>query len=190
MKIKSAKFKKGIVGPDQLLENDIPQIAFIGRSNVGKSSVINSLTHQKNLAITSSFPGRTRQINLFLINDFIYLLDLPGYGFSQVSPEKKEHIQQLIYWYLLESGYNQRKIVLIIDANVGPTEDDLETLHRLQTEGKNVVIIANKVDKIKKSQQKNELQKINSLMRGVKIIPYSAKKKIGITELNNEILTN
>ena len=87
MEIKNARFIKGVVGPDDFLEKDIPQVAFIGRSNVGKSSVINSLTHQKDLAITSSLPGRTQQINLFLINESVYLLDLPGYGFSQDSQE-------------------------------------------------------------------------------------------------------
>lgn len=187
--IKSARFIKGVVGPDELLEKDIPQIAFIGRSNVGKSSVINSLTRQKDLAITSSFPGRTKQINLFLINKSIYLLDLPGYGFAQASWEGRERIQQLIYWYLLESEYNQRKIALIIDANVGPTENDLEMLRRLRAKGKSVVIVANKIDKMKKSQHKKELQKIEDTIGDVKIIPYSAKKKIGIVELTNEILT-
>ena len=187
MEIINARFIRGVVGPDDFLEKDIPQIAFIGRSNVGKSSVINSLTHQKDLAITSSFPGRTQQLNLFLINESIYLIDLPGYGFSQDSQEGRERLQKLIFWYLFESDYKQRKVVLIIDANVGLTESDLNTLKYLREKEKNIVIVANKIDKMKKSQHQKELQKIKTAAGNVKIIPYSAKKKIGIPELTNEI---
>ena len=188
IEIKSARFIKGIVGPDDFLEKDIPQIAFIGRSNVGKSSVINSLVHQKDLAITSSLPGRTQQINLFLINESIYLIDLPGYGFSQDSQEGRERLQKLIFWYLFESPYKQRKVVLIMDANVGLMESDLNTLKYLYEKGKDIVIVANKIDKMKNSQHAKELKKIKDAAGGVKIIPYSAKKKIGVEELTREIL--
>lgn len=187
IEIKSARFIRGVVGPDDFLEKDIPQIAFIGRSNVGKSSVINSLTHQKDLAITSSLPGRTQQINLFLINESVYLIDLPGYGFSQDSQEGRERLQKLIFWYLFDSSYKQRKVVLIMDANVGLTESDLNTLKYLREKEKNIVIVANKIDKMKKSQHSKTLQKIKDQAGGVKVIPYSAKKKIGVEELTNEI---
>jgi len=190
MNIKSARFIKGIVGPDEFLEKDVPQIAFIGRSNVGKSSIINSLTHQKDLALTSSFPGRTQQINLFLINESVYLIDLPGYGFSQDSQGGRERLQKLIFWYLFESDYKQRKVVLIIDANVGLTESDLNTLKYLREKQKDIVIVANKIDKMKKSQHKKELQKIKDAAGGVKVIPYSTKNKIGITELTKEIMSD
>ena len=189
MKITSAKFIKSIVGPDQFLDSGIPQIAFIGRSNVGKSSIINSLTHQKDLAITSSFPGRTQQVNVFLINESIYLMDLPGYGFAKASLADRARIQQIIYWYLLESEHDPRLIVFIIDASVGPTENDLDMLHRLRANGKNIVIVANKIDKLKKSSQRNELQKIEAQVGGVRIIPFSVKDKIGIQELTNEIFS-
>jgi len=190
VKIKSARFIRGVVGPDDFLEKDIPQIAFIGRSNVGKSSVINSLTHQKDLAITSSLPGRTRQINLFLINESVYLIDLPGYGFSQDSQEGRERLQKLIFWYLFDSNYKQRKVALIMDANVGLTESDLNTLKYLREKEKDVVIVANKIDKMKKSQRAKELKKIKDLAGGVKIIPYSAKKKIGVEELAKEVIAD
>ncbi|MHB9019449.1 MAG: ribosome biogenesis GTP-binding protein YihA/YsxC [Minisyncoccota bacterium] len=188
MKIKNARFIRGVVGPDDFLEKDIPQIAFIGRSNVGKSSVINSLTHQKDLAITSSLPGRTQQINLFLINESIYLLDLPGYGFSQDSQEGRERLQKLIFWYLFESTYKQKKVVLIMDVNVGLTESDLNTLKYLREKDKNIVIVANKIDKMKKSQHAKVLKEIKDAAGGVKIIPYSAKKKIGVEELTKEVM--
>jgi len=189
-KIKSARFIRGVVGPDDFLEKDIPQIAFIGRSNAGKSSVINSLVRQKDLAITSSLPGRTQQLNLFLINESVYLIDLPGYGFSQDSQEGRERLQKLIFWYLFESPYKQRKVVLIMDANVGLTESDLNTLKYLKENKKDVVIVANKIDKMKKSQHSKTLHKIKDLAGGVKIIPYSAKKMIGVEELTKEVMFN
>ena len=114
MLINSAVFVKGINGTDKLLESTIPQVAVIGRSNVGKSSLINSLTGKKGLAITSHFPGRTREINLFLINKKLYLLDLPGYGYAKASHEVRESLFKLIDWYLFKSEYKQKKVVLIV----------------------------------------------------------------------------
>lgn len=187
LNITSAKFIKGIVNDDEALKKDIPQVAFIGRSNVGKSSTINSLTKQKNLARTSSTPGRTQEINLFLINESFYLVDLPGYGFSAGSKENKAELFELVNWYLFTSGYKQKLIVLIIDANIGATESDLEILRALEKHKKNIVIAANKIDKIKKSDYVNRLQAIQNAVGKHKIIPYSAKKAIGINELIKEI---
>src|SRR3989344_2302589 len=102
MQITSAEFVKGVVGEDEILTDGTPQIAFIGRSNVGKSSVINSLAQKKDLARTSAFPGRTQEINLFLINRSFYLVDLPGYGYAKMSKEKQFELQDLIAWYLFE----------------------------------------------------------------------------------------
>lgn len=188
MKITSAKFVKGITEADELLEGDKPQIAIIGRSNVGKSTVINTLTNVKNLAKTSSFPGRTQEINLFLINKSFYLVDLPGYGFAKASLEGRERLQKLIFWYLFDSDYDQKKIILIIDAKVGPTANDLEILHNLEKRQKNVVVVANKVDKLKSAEYKRQFQKIEKAIGFHKIIPYSSVKKIGISELTNEII--
>lgn len=187
MNIKSAKFIKGAVGPDAVLEDGTPQVAFIGRSNVGKSSLINSLANQKGLAKTSSFPGRTQQINIFLLNDSLYLIDLPGYGFAKASKEKRENIQDLINWYLLGSSYMQKLIVLIIDANVGPTGIDLEMLSALEAQKKNIIIAANKIDKIKKSDYAKQLKKIQEMTGYHKVIPCSAEKKIGIGEISTEL---
>jgi GTP-binding protein len=208
MNITSAQFVKGIVEADEVLEKDIPQIAFIGRSNVGKSSLINSLTKQKDLAKTSSFPGRTRQINIFLISakggsqpkadqppagaknsggNSFYFVDLPGYGFAKGSKDDQEKIQSLIYWYLLDSDYRQKIVVLIIDASIGATENDMQMLYSLKEQNKNIVIVANKVDKIKKSEVKNQLNKIQEVVGNYPIIPFSSQDKIGISELLNEI---
>lgn len=187
MQITSATFVKGIVGTDEILEGETPQIAFIGRSNVGKSSVINSLTNQKDLAITSSFPGRTREINLFLINESLYLLDLPGYGFAKASHKVSEQLFKLINWYLFRSSYQQKKVVFIIDANIGPTANDLEMLHTLEEFHKNIVIVANKIDKIRKSKYAGRLQEIKKLVGKHEIIPYSSHHKSGISDLIHEL---
>lgn len=186
--IKSAKFVKGVTTGDPVLKDGRPQIAFIGRSNVGKSSVINSLTNNKNLAKTSSFPGLTQEINIFLINESAYLLDLPGYGYAKVDKAAQERIFQLIKWYLFDSPYKQKKVVLIIDASTGPTEGDIDMLESLEQAGKDIVIVANKVDKIKQSDLHKQFQKIESKTGPHTIIPYSALSKIGIKDLTNEIL--
>jgi GTP-binding protein len=193
MNIKSAKFIKGVVGEDEILDDGVPQIAFIGRSNVGKSSVINSLTNQKNLARTSAFPGHTQEINVFLISassgNKFYLVDLPGYGFAKASKDTQERLQQLIYWYLLDSHYRQKKIVLIIDAYIGLTENDFKMLSSLEEQNKDIAIVANKVDKIKKSDLKNQLKKIQDSVGDHEVIAYSAENKIGVVELVNKIFS-
>ena len=151
MKITSAKFIQGIVGPAPILTDGTPQIAFIGRSNAGKSSLLNSLTGSKKMAITSKTPGRTKEINVFLINDTHYFMDLPGYGYAKAGFKTLEKLCQLIFWYLFESD-SYPKVVLLIDSVVGPAKDDLGILQELEKVGAEIVIVANKVDKIKKSQ--------------------------------------
>jgi GTP-binding protein len=134
MKITSAVFVKGVMGDDAILEDGIPQIAFIGRSNAGKSSLINSLTGKSKLAITSSTPGRTKQLNVFKINNTHYFIDLPGYGYAKTGGKDLEKLNKLIVWYLLESKHTPR-VVLLIDAEVGPTANDIETLKELERTG-------------------------------------------------------
>jgi GTP-binding protein len=187
MKISSAEFIKGIVGPDKALEDGRPQFAIVGRSNVGKSSVINSLTSQKGLARTSATPGRTQQINLFLINGSSYLVDLPGYGYAKVPTEVKETITELINWYIFMSGYHQEKVFIIIDAEIGPTRDDMDMLRALEEHRKEIVVIANKIDKMKRSEYEKQSKKNAALIGGHRIISYSAKKGIGVDELSAEL---
>jgi GTP-binding protein len=188
MKIESAIFVKGVLGSDSALENGIPQVAFIGRSNAGKSSVINSLVNRTDLAKTSSFPGRTQKINLFLVNDSLYFVDLPGYGYAKVPEKLKNSLKAMVNWYFFVSNYEQRAIVLIIDASVGPTRDDLDMLYSLEDYHKNIIVVANKIDKIKKADYDRQFEKIKELIGPHKIIPYSAKNKVGVEELLKEIL--
>lgn len=187
MHIKSAEFIKGVVGEDEILHDGRKQFALIGRSNVGKSSLINSLTASKGLARTSSSPGRTQQLNFFIIDDSFYLVDLPGYAYAKLPKKEREKLQILINWYLFLSNVEQEKIFLIIDAKVGPTKDDLEILTALEQHQKKVIIIANKIDKIRPSQYRNQMSKITDIIGSHYIIPYSSKDSRGKKEVLAEL---
>ena len=189
MKITSAKFIKGVVGPDNMVEDELPQIAFIGRSNAGKSSLLNSLTNSSKLAITSKTPGRTREINVFLINQTHYFMDLPGYGYAKAGGDTIKKISELISWYLFESPHDPT-VVVLVDANIGPTKDDLGIIHELEKAQKRVVVVLNKVDKIKPSQYQNQIKKLKQQLPGHQLFPYSSTKKIGIEELTKAILAD
>ncbi|MFH1671695.1 MAG: ribosome biogenesis GTP-binding protein YihA/YsxC [Candidatus Portnoybacteria bacterium] len=183
MEIKTAEFIKGILGTNQILEDGIPQVAFIGRSNVGKSSLINSLVSRRSLVKSGSRPGKTQQINFFLINKEIYFVDLPGYGYIKVAPKQKEKIRRMILWYLFDSGVKFKKVVLIIDARIGLSEFDTQMLGLLNKNSYPVVVVANKIDKLKKNQLNKQLEIIKEKVNQNKIIPYSAKTNKGREEL-------
>ncbi len=189
MNVTSAVFKKGIKGENGMLMDGKPQVAFIGRSNAGKSSLINTLTGVKGLAISSKTPGRTQEINIFLINDTHYFLDLPGYGFTKTKLKIFEKLGKLIYWYLFNST-NRPKVVLLFDAEIGPTHSDLEMLFELEHAGKDIVLVANKVDKIPKSKYKTHMDTIKRHLGGRhQIFPFSSKTKVGVEELLKELLS-
>lgn len=188
MKIISKKFIKGIVDDDEILANNIPQIAFIGRSNVGKSSLINSITNSQ-IARTSSFPGRTQEINLFLVNNAFYLVDLPGYGFTLTSGMGREKIEELIDSYLFNSLYTQKKVILIVDANVGITDADISMLRELENHGKDFIVVANKIDKMNQSEKYKKIKEIKEIAGEHPVIEFSSKKKIGIKSLSSQIFS-
>jgi len=179
---------KGLVGDDKILADGIPQIAFIGRSNVGKSTLINTITNSK-IARASSFPGRTQEINIFLINESYYLFDLPGYGFARASGAGREKIWELIDSYLFNSIHNQKKVVFIIDANVGFTENDLSMLDELENHHKNFIIIAHKIDKMTQSDYHKQITKIKKISGRNLIIPFSSKTKKGLENLIDQIFS-
>lgn len=183
MKITSAKFIKGVAGTDAILDDHRPMIALVGRSNAGKSSLVNSLVSRKDLARSSSKPGSTQEINVYLVNKSWYLLDLPGYGFVKAARAGRERFQKLVEWYLFRSEYVQKKVVLIVDANVGLTNDDFEMYRTLEETGKDIIIVANKVDKVKASEYAQKMADIQATVGGRGIIAFSATKRIGIGEL-------
>lgn len=139
------------------------------------------------MARTSSFPGRTQEINIFLINNSHYFVDLPGYGFTLTSGLGRERIGELIDSYLFNSLYNQKKVVFIIDANVGITDTDVSMLRELQNNNKDFIIVANKVDKMTQSQYHKKMTDIKNMVGDTLVVPFSSKKKIGIKPLINEI---
>lgn len=186
MNIKNAEFIKGIVGMDSIIKEDKPQIAFVGRSNVGKSSVINSLLGRKDLVKSSSTPGKTKEINFFLIDGEVYFVDLPGYGFAKMEFRKREKLAELIVWYFKDAPVKNRKTVLVIDAKVGPTEFDFDMLNILEEHGEEIIVIANKADKLKNNEMQKQLNFIQTRI-GREIIFYSAKKKLGREKLLNKI---
>jgi GTP-binding protein len=185
--IKSAVFVKSSPTILGVFEDGLPHIAFIGRSNVGKSSTINALTKQKGLAKTSGAPGATKQINQFLINNKFYIVDLPGYGFVKGSVGKRDVLHNVIEAYLSYQYEGEQTIVLIIDGKVGPTADDLDIVQMLEEHNKRIIVAVNKVDRLKNSELKAQLNKIQNLIGGHTILPYSAEKKSGIGALWAEV---
>ena len=155
MKIRSAEFILSASSPWQFPTPTLPEIAFAGRSNVGKSTLINSLLNRKKLVKTSSTPGKTQLINFFNINDKFHFVDLPGYGFAKVPENVRKQWQRLIESYLQERE-SLRNVVLIVDSRHGPTKQDRQLKEWLDYYERPVLIVASKVDKLKRGViQKN-----------------------------------
>lgn len=168
-----------------LPENDKIEIAFAGKSNVGKSSLINALMNRKSYARTSSQPGKTQTINFYNINEELYFVDLPGYGYAKVSIELKEKWGKLIEKYLKTS--KQLKLVfLLIDIRHEPSENDRNMYDWVVHNGYHPIIIATKLDKINRSQITKQVKLIHSTLKtvpGTKVIPFSALSKQGREEI-------
>ncbi|MFI5260437.1 MAG: ribosome biogenesis GTP-binding protein YihA/YsxC [Candidatus Paceibacteria bacterium] len=175
MNITASEFLKGITGSDVILTDGVPQIAFVGRSNVGKSSTINSLLNRKDLVKTSNRPGKTTEINFFGINNKkCYFVDLPGYGYAKRSPREKESIEKLILWYLMYSESTIAKVVLILDSKAGLTDFDQEMIRVLREKSHPLVIVANKMDKLNQKETFAQLRAIKDLAHEAVVVPYSA----------------
>ena len=157
MKIRSAEFILSASSPWQFPSPTLPEIAFAGRSNVGKSTLINSLLNRKKLVKTSSTPGKTQLINFFKINDKFHFVDLPGYGFAKVPETVRQQWQRLIEAYLQERE-SLRNVVLIIDSRHGPTSQDRQLKEWLDYYDRPVLIVASKIDKLKRGQIQNHLK--------------------------------
>lgn len=183
MKIKSAEYVRSYPDIKGIDLPDLPAIAFIGRSNVGKSSLINSLLNRKSLVKTSSNPGKTQLINFFLINNAFYFVDLPGYGFANVPVRIKKQWEDMIYNFL--SGYpNLKLITQLVDIRRKPTELDIHLNHIIKGLTADSLVIANKVDKLKKSEIKKAVQKVNDALQLTdQLILHSAPKKVGKNEI-------
>lgn len=181
MKVNQAEFIISAVGPDQYPQDALPEIALAGRSNVGKSSLINRLIQRKNLARTSSKPGKTQTLNYYRINSDLYFVDLPGYGYAQVSKTLREQWGKFIERYLMERD-ELKLLLLIIDLRHPPSKDDQSMYDWLKHGGIPMCVVATKADKIPKGKWQKHLKIIRDKLAfdpSDQIILFSAETGLG-----------
>ena len=170
--------------------DQLPQVVFAGRSNVGKSSVINCLLGRKNFARVGNSPGKTTHINYFKVDNQLYLVDLPGYGYARVSQAERARWGRLIEQWFQDPSLMTLGIQ-IVDARHKPTADDCTMIECFKQSGKPFIVVANKLDKLKKSEIEPNLLQIKTTLPlddSVKVIPFSAEKKLGRMELLSLVL--
>lgn len=189
MKITSADIKISAVRQSQYPEPTLPEFLVVGRSNVGKSSFINTIINRKSLARTSSKPGRTQTLNFYLINKDFYLVDVPGYGYASTNKKQQLKFGKMIEEYI-ENRENLKEVFLIIDFRHKPTKDDLTMYNFLKYHNLKVVVVATKTDKISKNQRMKNEKIINSaldLVVGDSLVTFSSVSKEGKTEIHDII---
>jgi GTP-binding protein len=177
-----AEFIAGAARPERLPAPTVPEIAFAGRSNVGKSSLLNRLVGRRGLARVSKTPGRTQQINFFAVDDRLVLVDLPGYGFARVPLAVKHAWRALVEAYLVNRR-TLRAVVVLVDVRRGLERDDLELLEFLEAHGIAVRLVATKVDKLGRGARRDALAAIAAQWPGADPIAFSATKGEGVAEL-------
>ncbi len=190
MNIQSAEFIKSAVKPTEYPPPQLPEIAFAGRSNVGKSSLINTLVNRKRLVKTSNTPGRTQLLNFFAVNGRIGFVDLPGYGYAKVPEAVRQRWGPMVEAYLLQRGC-LRGVVLLMDLRRDPGSEEINLLHWLVDRTLPVRIVLTKADKLSKSRQTLRRQKIAAALRisASELILFSAKTRAGRDDLWREILS-
>ena len=182
LNFQKAEFVRSAADKAHFLRDGLPQFAFAGRSNVGKSSVINRLLGRKNLAYVGASPGKTTQINYFLVDRKAYLVDLPGYGYAKVSRAEKERWGRLMDSYFQDEGEILTAGMLIVDIRHKPTADDVTMHDWFRQTGCSEIIVANKLDKLKKSQVEPALALIRETLELTEedaLVPFSAEKGEG-----------
>ncbi|MBR7074578.1 MAG: YihA family ribosome biogenesis GTP-binding protein [Oscillospiraceae bacterium] len=188
LNINKAEFVKSAVKPNQFIASSMPAVAFAGKSNVGKSSVINRLLNRKNFARVGAMPGKTIHVNYFLIDERLYLIDLPGYGYAKVSQAERERWGKLMEDFFAAGLFQLG--VMIVDARHKPTADDVTMAEWFKGASCRLVVVANKLDKLKKSEIEPNLALIREtlgLPEEVPVIPFSAEKGQGRDLLLAEI---
>lgn len=182
MKVTSAEFLKSAFKEDDWPRDNKPEIAFLGRSNVGKSSLINSLLGVRGLARTSSTPGRTQSLNFFTINDQFYFVDLPGFGYARVPKDIRSSWGDMVTGYLAK----RRQLVLsihIVDSRHEPTKQDLQLHEWLTLNNKPRLLVATKSDKLSNNELKKNLERITRVLETDSVVPYSARTGRGKDEI-------
>ncbi len=180
MLVNNPKFEISAVGPKQYPNNDLPEIVLAGKSNVGKSSFINTMLNRKSLARTSSQPGKTRQINFYNIDSKFYFVDLPGFGYSKMSHAQQEQVGKFIEEYL----FTRKKIaliILLIDIRHKPSENDILMFNYIRSIGTPYIVLANKADKIAPTKVNSYVEDLKENLQANEtdiILPFSSEKKI------------
>jgi GTP-binding protein len=185
MVIKNVSLETVIGVTSKIPQNELPEIAFAGKSNVGKSSLINALMNRKSLARTSSQPGKTQTINFYNINDALYFVDLPGYGYAKVSQQEKEKWGKMIERYLHQSNV-LKAVFLLIDIRHDPSANDKTMYEWILANGFHPIIIATKADKINRSQLQKQIKAVRQGLGAEKdtvVLPFSAQTKQGREEI-------
>ena len=189
MIVKNPKFEISAVGPKQYPSGNLPEIVLAGKSNVGKSSFINTMINRKSLARTSSEPGKTRQINFYNIDSKFYFVDLPGFGYSKMSHTEQEKVGKFIEEYLFNRK-NITCIVLLIDIRHKPSENDVMMFNYIRSIGAPHIVIANKADKIAPTKVSSYVEDLRNYLQANSddiILPFSSEKKIYTDTVWNEL---
>ena len=190
LNVNKAEFIKSAASPNQFIRSSTPSVVFAGKSNVGKSSVINRMLNRKNFARVGASPGKTIHVNYFLIDGRVYFVDLPGYGYAKVSQAERDRWGKLMEQFFAAEGLIDLG-VMIVDARHKPTADDVTMAEWFKNSGCRLVVVANKLDKLKKSEIEPNMALIRQtldLPEEVLLIPFSAEKGQGRDALMAEIM--
>ncbi len=190
LNLNRVEFIRSAAAPAQFIRSALPSVVFAGKSNVGKSSVINRVLNRKNFARVGAEPGKTVHVNYFLVDDKLYFVDLPGYGYAKVSRGEKERWGKLMEDFFAEKDLTSLG-VMIVDARHKPTADDVTMVEFFKASGHRLVVVANKLDKLKKSELEGNLALIRetlALPADIPLLPFSAEKGTGRETLVAEIL--
>ena len=190
LNVNKAEFIKSAASPNQFIRSSTPSVVFAGKSNVGKSSVINRMLNRKNFARVGASPGKTIHVNYFLIDGRVYFVDLPGYGYAKVSQAERDRWGKLMEQFFAAEGLIDLG-VMIVDARHKPTADDVTMAEWFKNSGCRLVVVANKLDKLKKSEIEPNMALIRQILdlpEEVLLIPFSAEKGQGRDALMAEIM--
>lgn len=189
MKINSCELTISAVRQSQYPEGNKPEFLLCGRSNVGKSSFINSIVERKNIARVSSNPGKTQTLNFYYVNEAFYIVDVPGYGYANVSEEIRQKFGKMIEEYL-EHRECLERVFMLIDFRIKPTQDDLLMYNFLNYHNLPVTIVATKVDKVSKNDRDKQIKLINetlNIKEGDNLVLFSSRTRLGKSEIQNQI---
>lgn len=183
MKVTDSEFVISAVSEKQYPDDDLPEFALAGRSNVGKSSLINTIVNRRKLARTSQQPGKTQTLNFYKVNNELYLVDVPGYGYAKVSKKQREKFGEMIQDYL-ETRADLKGLVLLVDARHDPTKDDINMFEYAQYLNIPILVVATKMDKLKKMEASQIKQKVGKNLdlnkENVSFLPFSSVDKLNV----------